>query len=99
MNWKATILWIIGVIFLGLLLKKASCTATYTVKPITTDMDIEPDIFVNNTSIECVPGPGPRADYYTQENSQGICGLQDYVHDLGHTYMINNGIGGSLLVD
>jgi hypothetical protein len=56
-------------------------------------------IFDSEENIQCVPGPGPDADYYTGEAGGGFCGMQETVHQLGHQYSIQSGIGGSLLAD
>ena len=48
-------------------------------------------------SLECVPGPGKDAAYYTKDLSPGgFCGDQALVRD-SMSYKILGGIGGSLL--
>lgn len=61
---------------------------------ITTSLgDIVPNIFSNKTSLDCQAGMIPNGDYYSQENGQGVCKAQQYVHNLGHQYEITGGIG------
>lgn len=92
------ILWGIAIIVIFLMISRRFTVDRYMYsRPITTDRSDVPNIFKGKRSIECIPGPGPDADYYTSEDSQGLCGLQDYVHTLSQKYSINNGIGGSLL--
>jgi hypothetical protein len=60
---------------------------------ITTTLgDIVPNVFSNKTSLQCQPGM-PEGDYYSQENGQGLCGAQNYVHKLGRKFEITDGIG------
>jgi len=55
-------------------------------------------IFDLQNSLECVPGPGPKAAYYTQGLTPGgICGSGEFVRDQLRDYSIEDGIGGSLL--
>lgn len=56
---------------------------------ITTNLgDIMPDLFSNKTALDCHPGMYPNGDYYSQENGQGVCQAQSYVHKFGHEYKI-----------
>lgn len=56
---------------------------------ITTSLgDVVPDIFSNPENLDCVPGPGKDADYYTTEKSQGLCKGQAYVHKMAREYKI-----------
>lgn len=91
------ILWGIAILVLFLIVFRRFTVDTYTYKQITTNAEGVPNIFSGTRSIECIPGPGPDADYYTAEDSQGLCGVQDYVHTLSQKYSIGEGIGGSLL--
>jgi len=48
-------------------------------------------------TMDCVPGPGKDASYYTRELTPGgFCGDQKFVRD-SMSYKITDGIGGSLL--
>lgn len=48
-------------------------------------------------TMDCVPGPGENASYYTKDLTPGgFCGDQKFVRD-AMTYSILDGIGGSLL--
>ena len=48
-------------------------------------------------TMDCVPGPGKDASYYTKDLTPGgFCGDQKFVRD-SMSYKITNGIGGSLL--
>lgn len=48
-------------------------------------------------TMDCVPGPGKDASYYTKELTPGgFCGDQKFVRD-SMSYKITSGIGGSLL--
>lgn len=50
------------------------------------------------SSIECVPGPSPDAEYYTSGLTPGgLCGGGDFVHSQMRDFSIVDGIGGSLL--
>jgi len=53
-------------------------------------------IFDLPQSIECVPGPGPNADYYALSGA-GVCGGSEFVLNSMHDYTIDDGIGGPLL--
>lgn len=58
---------------------------------ITTNLgNLVPDMFSNKTSLECQAGVMPNGDYYSQENGQGVCNGQQYVHSLAHEYSIVN---------
>jgi len=55
-------------------------------------------IFNMKESLDCVPGPGQDAAYYTQGlNPGGLCGSGQYVRDQMRDYTITGGLGGSLL--
>lgn len=55
-------------------------------------------LFDIQPNLECTPGPGPRADYYTRGLTPGgLCGGMDYVHTQQRDYSILGGIGGSVL--
>ncbi len=66
-------------------------------RPITTDMDDQPDMFTSEVNTTCVPGPSATAAYYTDSTGGGLCGDQQYVHRLGYGYNITDGVGGTLL--
>lgn len=66
-------------------------------REINTGSDEVPNMFAIKSSVSCVPGPSPNAAYYTDSQSGGLCSDQSYVHKMGHEYMINDGVGGSLL--
>ena len=53
---------------------------------------LEPSSFFDlKTNIACVPGPGPKADYYSRtDDSYGICGGQQAVNDAMRKYTIND---------
>ena len=76
---------------------------TYAPGPITIapgpELAAQPkSIFDLQNSLECVPGPGPKAAYYTQGLTPGgICGSGEFVRDQLRDYSIEDGIGGSLL--
>ena len=56
------------------------------------------DLFGITPSVECVPGPGEKADYYTMGLTPGgLCGDQQFIHDQMRDFAISDGIGGSLL--
>lgn len=55
--------------------------------------NVVPNIFTNKTSLNCQPGVIPGGDYYSQENGQGVCEAQSYVHTMGHEYEITDVIG------
>lgn len=60
---------------------------------ITTSLgNVVPDIFSNKTALNCQPG-AEQGDYYSQENGQGLCAAQGYVHKMAHEYEITDGIG------
>lgn len=90
--------WAALVVIVFFLFSSLRIVDGYSKAPISTNMKEKPDIFKSNVSLECVPGPGPNADYYTNDMG-GLCGVQEYVHDLGHKYKIQGGIGGGLLDD
>lgn len=93
------VLWLVAAILVLSILQSfiGGCGSSYY-KPITTDQDASPpDVFNLKHDITCVPGPGPDAGYYTNEEGHGMCGDQEYVHKLGQGYSIVDGIGGSLL--
>jgi hypothetical protein len=97
-QWFKWLPWVALLVVVFLLFRSLRIVNGYSQAPITTNMKETPDIFKANSSLECLPGPGPNADYYTDDMG-GLCGLQTYVHDLGHTYKIQDGIGGGLLDD
>jgi hypothetical protein len=56
------------------------------------------DLFGITPSVECVPGPGEKADYYTMGLTPGgLCGGSAMVRDQMRDYAVADGIGGSLL--
>jgi hypothetical protein len=48
-------------------------------------------------SIECTPGMENGGYYSKSLTPGGICGDQQYVNDVMHSYSIESGIGGNLL--
>lgn len=49
-------------------------------------------------TMDCTPGPGEKASYYTSGLTPGgLCGDQDFVREQVRDYAIADGIGGSLL--
>lgn len=55
-------------------------------------------LFEIKPSLECTPGPGEKADYYTLGLTPGgLCGGSDMVRDQMRDYAIADGVGGSLL--
>lgn len=55
-------------------------------------------IFEIKPNLECTPGPGEKADYYTLGLTPGgLCGGSDMVRDQMRDYAIAEGVGGSLL--
>lgn len=49
-------------------------------------------------SLDCTPGPGEKASYYTRGLTPGgLCGDQEYVREQIRDFAIADGIGGSLL--
>jgi hypothetical protein len=56
------------------------------------------DLFAIKPSLDCTPGPSEDASYYTSGLTPGgICGDQQYVHEMMRDFAIADGIGGSLL--
>lgn len=99
MKLKEVLPVIAGFILFILLLRSLKIVNNYSA--ITTSLgNARPSEFFGvQQSVNCIPGPGPDADYYTGESMRGLCGGQEVVHKLGHEYSIDSGIGGSLLSD
>ena len=100
MNSPKTIIgWALVLVLAYFLLKSLNVVNNYTT--ITTSLgNASPsNFFGSKQDIQCVPGPGPQADYYTGEDGGGLCKGQEFVHKMGHQYSIDTGIGGSLLCD
>jgi len=56
------------------------------------------DLFAIKPNMECTPGPGAKAAYFTVGLTPGgLCGDSDMVRDQMRDYAISDGIGGSLL--
>jgi hypothetical protein len=55
-------------------------------------------IFDLKNGLDCVPGPGADAAYYTQDLTPGgLCGAGQFVRNQQRDFTISSGIGGSLL--
>lgn len=98
-KWQPVATWTLVILLVIFTLKSLIKIDRYAYKQISTNSNEIPNIFKASRSIECVPGPGPRADYYTVDNSEGLCNVQNYVHSLSQKYSIDDGIGGGLLDD
>ena len=96
-EWKPVVTWALIILLVFLTVKSLIKIDRYAYKKISTNSSEIPNIFKAKHSVECIPGPGPNADYYTVDNSEGLCDVQNYVHSLSQNYSIDNGIGGSLL--
>jgi hypothetical protein len=103
---------IVHAVIVGLLLailvilvqgRGVSTTSTYEPYPIVTvagpKASADPEsIFAINPSLDCVPGPSDKSDYYTSGLTPGgLCGGSEYVRDQQRDYAIAEGVGGSLL--
>lgn len=98
---------IIGLLLaiLALLIQGRGVTtvSTYEAAPIVTvagsNAKADPaSIFDIKPSLECTPGPGEKAAYYTSGLTPGgLCGSGEYVRDQQRDYAIADGVGGSLL--
>ena len=91
--------WVAGFIVLALLLRSLRIISFYDPREIKINKHEVPNVFGGETKLSCVPGPTKDANYYTMTDSKGLCGLGEYVDDIGHHYQIQDGIGGSLLQD
>ena len=61
-------------------------------------MDGVASIFDLKNGLNCVPGPGADAAYYTQDLTPGgLCGSDTFVKNQQRDFTISSGIGGSLL--
>ncbi len=99
MNIKNAVMIAFGFVLVMLLLKTLKVVNRYSTISTSLGNAKPSEFFGVQQSINCVPGPGPNADYYTGESLGGLCGGQETVHKLGHEYAITSGIGGSLLSD
>lgn len=99
MKLKNAAMILVGFVLFMLLLRTLKIVNGYSTISTSLGNAKPSEFFGVQQSTNCIPGPGPDADYYTGESLGGLCGGQETVHKLGHEYAITSGIGGSLLSD